>query len=110
MFPVQNLDKKKIAYVKLGDAKNGDFVNMLKNYTNIDVVSDKNLDKLIQKLRQYNLVIIGYHKSNKNPWKDYKFKDKELVWLQEIARVKSVILDVFTSPYALLQLKTFENI
>lgn len=110
VFPVQNLDKKKIAYVKLGDAENNDFVNMLKNYTNIDVVSDKNLDKLIQKLRPYNLVIIGYHKSNKNPWKDYRFKDKELVWLQEIARVKKVILNVFTSPYSLLQLKTFENI
>jgi len=110
VFPIQNLDKKKIAYVKLGDAENVDFVNMLKNYTDIDVVSDKNLDKLIQKLRPYNLVIIGYHKSNKNPWKDYKFKDKELVWLQEIARVKKVIVNVFTSPYALLQLKTFENI
>jgi len=110
VFPIQNLDKKKIAYVKLGDAKNSDFVNMLKNYTNVDVISDSNLDGLLYKLKHYNLVIVGYHKSNLNPWKDYKFKDVELVWLQEIARTKTIILDVFASPYSLLQLKTFENI
>ncbi|MBT8317511.1 MAG: serine hydrolase [Lutibacter sp.] len=110
VFPIQNLDKKKIAYVKLGDAQNRDFVNMLKNYTDVTVVSGKNLDELVTKLKSYNLVIIGYHKSNLTPWKEYKFKDKELVWLQEIARTNTVILDVFASPYSLLQLKTFENI
>ncbi len=110
IFPIQNLDKKKIAYVKLGDAENNDFVTMLKNYTNVDVVSGKNLDELIFKLKPYNVVIVGYHKSNLNPWKDYKFKNVELVWLQEIARTNTVILNVFASPYSLLQLKTFENI
>ena len=110
VFPIQNLDKKKIAYVKLGDAENRDFIDMLKNYTDVTVVSGKNLDELVTKLKSYNLVVIGYHKSNLTPWKDYKFKDKELVWLQEIARTNNVILDVFASPYSLLQLKTFENI
>ena len=110
VFPIQNLEKKKIAYVKLGDAKNNEFVNMLKNYTNVDVVSGKNLDELILKLNPYNLVIVGYHKSNLNPWKSYKFKDNELVWLQEIARTNTVILDIFASPYSLLQFKSFENI
>jgi CubicO group peptidase (beta-lactamase class C family) len=83
---------------------------MLKNYTKVDAVSDDNLDNLILKLKPYNQVIIGFHKSNLNPWKSYKFKEKELVWLQEIARQNNVILDVFTSPYSLLQLKTFTNI
>ena len=110
VFPVKNLDKKKIAYVKLGDAENEDFVGMLKNYAEIDIISSENLDELIEQLKPYNLVIIGYHKSNLNPWKAYKFEDKELVWLQEIARKKDVILDVFASPYSLLQIKTFKNI
>jgi beta-glucosidase-like glycosyl hydrolase/CubicO group peptidase (beta-lactamase class C family) len=110
VFPIQNLDKKRIAYVKLGDGYNKPFVEMLKNYANVDVVSASNLYELITKLKKYNLVIVGYHKSNSNPWKSYKFKDTELVWLQEIARTNTVILDVFASPYSLLQLKTFENI
>ena len=52
------------------------------------------------------MVIVGFHKSNNHPWKSYKFKDEELVWLQEIARKHTVILDVFTSPYSLLDLKS----
>ncbi len=109
-IPIRNLEKRKIAYVKLGDASNSHFVKMMKNYTKVDVISDKNLDGLLKKLKRYNLVIIGFHKSNLHPWKTYKFKDKELVWLQEIAREKKVILDVFASPYCLLKLKTFVNI
>ncbi len=110
VYPIQNLDKKRIAYVKLGDGDNKDFVEMLKNYTNVDVVSASNLYDLITKLKKYNLVIVGYHKSNTNPWKSFKFRETELVWLQEIARTNKVILDVFASPYSLLQIKTFENI
>ncbi|WP_299159615.1 glycoside hydrolase family 3 N-terminal domain-containing protein [uncultured Tenacibaculum sp.] len=110
VLPIQNLKDKKIAYVSLGDAKGKYFSKMLKNYTKIDIVSDKHLSVLKQKLRKYNLVIIGFHKSNKHPWKSYKFSNKELVWLQEIARTKTVILDVFASPYSLLKVKSFTNI
>ena len=110
IFPIQNLDKKKIAYVKLGDSDNDDFINILKKYTKVDVVSGNKLDDLMSNLKPYNLVIIGFHKSNANAWKSYKFKEQDLVWLQEIARAKDVILDVFASPYALLQIKSYENI
>jgi len=109
-IPIANLELKKVAYVKLGDDTGAHFVNMLKNYTKVDVIADSNLDGLLAKLKPYNQVIIGFHKSNDHPWKTYKFKEKELVWLQEIARQKDVILDVFTSPYSLLQLKSFTNI
>lgn len=109
-IPIRNLEKQKIAYVKLGDSDNVHFVEMLKNYTKVDVIQDKNLDVLINKLKPYNYVIVGFHKSNLNPWKSYKFSNKELVWLQEIAREKRVVLDVFTSPYSLLQIKSFQNI
>ncbi|MDO9136984.1 MAG: serine hydrolase, partial [Lutibacter sp.] len=56
------------------------------------------------------LVIVGYHKSNDNPWKDYKFKNSELEILQEIAKKNTIILNVFASPYSLLQLENFKNI
>lgn len=110
VFPIQNLDKKRIAYVKLGDDYGDSFLNSLRKYAKVDYVSSKNLDDLVKKLQPYNLVIIGFHKSNINPWKSYKFKEQELVWLQEIARNKTTILDIFTSPYSLLQVKTFQNI
>jgi beta-glucosidase-like glycosyl hydrolase/CubicO group peptidase (beta-lactamase class C family) len=109
-LPFTNLESKKFAYVKLGDDEGTDFLTMLKNYTKVDEISDQNLDGLLQKLKPYSHVIIGFHKSNANPWKTYKFNEKELVWLQEIARQKSVVLNVFTSPYSLLQINSFTNI
>ena len=108
--PIINLEKQKIAYVKLGAAENNSFVDMLKKYAKVTVVSDTNLDGLIRKLKPYNYVIIGFHKSNLHPWKSYKMSNKELVWLQEIAKEKTVVLDVFTSPYSLLKIKSFTNI
>ncbi|QCX39979.1 beta-N-acetylglucosaminidase [Aureibaculum algae] len=110
LFPVKDLAEAKIAYVKLGDADNTTFINRLNDYTQVDVVSGKNLNDVIKKLKDYNLVIIGYHKSNESPWKGFKFSNKELVWLQEIARNNRVILDVFASAYSLLDIKTFTNI
>ena len=108
--PIRNIEKQKIAYVKLGAAENNSFVDMLKKYAKVTVVSDTNLDGLIRKLKPYNYVIIGFHKSNLHPWKSYKISNKELVWLQEIAKEKTVVLDVFTSPYSLLKIKSFTNI
>jgi beta-N-acetylhexosaminidase len=109
-LPIKDLKNQKIAYVKLGDSENDHFVNTLKKYTKVDVISDNNLYELIKKLKPYNYVIIGFHKSNLHPWKNYKFSNKELVWLQAIARKNKVVLDVFASPYSLLQVKNFSNI
>jgi len=110
VFPVKNLTEAKIAYVKLGDDDNTTFINRLNDYTQVDVISGKRLDDVIKKLKNYNLVIVGYHKSNESAWKKFKFSNKELVWLQEIARNNRVILDVFASAYSLLDIKTFTNI
>ncbi|NVK53126.1 MAG: serine hydrolase, partial [Flavobacteriaceae bacterium] len=109
IIPIQHLQKQKIAYIKLGDADNAAFVNMLKNYTKIDVISTTE-NQLKQKLAPYNLVIIGYHSSNLHPWKGYKFKKEELDLIQEIAKDKKVILDIFASPYSLLAVKDFSAI
>ncbi len=44
-----------------------------------------------------------------SPWSGYKLNDKEQTWLYEIARKNKVILNIFTSPYALLDFKTTAN-
>lgn len=110
LLPLRNLETKKIAYVALGDDDGSDFFSELKKYTKIHKISAESLNALLDKLKNYNTVIIGFHKSNDNPWKSYKFKTKELTWLYEIARTNTVILDVFARPYALMDLSTIENI
>lgn len=110
LIPFTNLDKKRIAYVGFGDDSGETFVKTLKKYTAVNVLKTDNLSSVINQLKNYNTVIVGLHRSNDNPWKAYKFTDKELVWLNEIAREKKVVLTTFVKPYALLDVPSFSNI
>ncbi len=110
IIPIKELSNNKIAYVKLGDSDNFDFTNTLKKYTQVDIISGENLSDLLQKLKVYTTVIIGYHKSNETPWKSFKMTEEELLWLEEISKNNEVILDVFASPYTLLEIPDFKNI
>ena len=109
ILPITNLENNKIAYVKLGDDVNSAFVNTLKKYTEVTEVANENIDSLNVQLRAYKTVIVGFHKSDK-AWKKYDFTEKEMIWLQEIAKNNIVILDVFTKPYSLLPIATFDEI
>lgn len=109
ILPIQNLEKNKIAYVKMGDDVNYEFVSTLKKYTEIVEIQDTNIDSLNKKLSNFDKVIIGFHKSDK-PWKSHAFTEKELLDLQEIAKKNVVILDVFVKPYALAQITNFDEI
>jgi beta-N-acetylhexosaminidase len=110
ILPLRHLETRKIAYVKFGDDDGSAFLDELKKYTKIHEVKATKLDEMITSLQQYNTVIIGLHRSNAHPWKAFNFTDEELVWLYEIARTNTVILDVFTRPYALSDLRSVENI
>lgn len=69
ILPIKNLENNKIAYVKLGDDVNSSFVSTLKKYTEITEVFDENIDSLNVKLKEFNTVIVGFHKSDK-AWKN----------------------------------------
>ena len=109
ILPIKDLKEKKIAYVNFGDDSGTPFLEQMRKYAKVDWVKANSLDSYVKKLEAYNYVVVGFHKSNDNPWKDYKLTEKELVWLYEIARTNTVILDVFARPYALLDLKTTAN-
>lgn len=109
ILPIKDLQNSKIAYVNFGDDNGEDFLNQLRKYAKIEWVTGDDLNNLNKKLKNYNYVILGFHKRNDDPWKSFKFTNKELVWIYEIARKNKVILDVFARPYAMLDLKTTAN-
>ncbi len=109
ILPVASVARK-MAYVQMGDAKGSHFITTLKKYGRVDHIKANKLDALLNKLQNYDTVIIGLHRSNENPWKDHAFSEIEKVWLYEIAREKKVILDLFVKPYALLDLQSISNI
>lgn len=110
ILPVKNLDEKNIAYVSLGDDSGSHFLEEMRKYDQVTHVKAATLDEMMIKLKPYNYVIIGFHRSNATPWKSYAFTDKEKTWLYEIARTNNVVLDLFVRPYAMLDLLTTENI
>lgn len=110
LVPVRDLEDRRIAYVNMGDGDYLPFLRTLKKYNRVDRVSAQNLADLMEQLKPYETVIIGFHRNTDTPWKASEFTDKEKTWLYEIARVKDVILDVFVKPYALKDLQSIGNI
>ena len=109
IIPLQNLEKRRIAYISLGDDSGDVFYKELNKYTKVDrLVADK-LDVLTGMLQPYNTVVIGFHKNNVNPWKGFKATQAELIWMNELARTYEVILDVFAMPYMLEQFPATAN-
>lgn len=110
-LPIQDLKKyENIAYVAMGDDHGDLFLETLSKYSKIQKVSSDNLNELIDTLEDFDLVIVGFHKSNTHPWKSFEFSNQELVWLHEISRKNTTILSVFASPYSLLNIKSFNNL
>ncbi len=112
LMGIKKLENKKIAYVKLGNANSDPFLEELNKYASVTQVNGKDIETIKKKLADYNLVIIGFHKSNESPWKAYKFSNKELDWLQQISasRTSNTILTLFAKPYALLDVESFKTI
>ena len=112
LLPVKNLENKKIAYVKMGEADSDPFLKRLNKYTEVTQVAARDINTLKRKLSEFNLVIVGMHKDNSSPWKPFKFSQKELLWLQEIAslRTSNMILALFAKPYALLDVADFGEV
>tara|TARA_R110002096_G_scaffold148862_2_gene310045 strand:+ start:8006 stop:10921 length:2916 start_codon:yes stop_codon:yes gene_type:complete len=110
VLPLMQLETKSIAYVNLGDDSGATFFNELKKYAKVHQIADDDLESLKGKLQPYNTVIVGLHRSNESPWEGFKFTKEEVIWLEEIAKTHTVILDIFVNPYALMDLKQVENI
>ncbi len=108
ILPIRNLDKTKIAYVKLGESDAEMFQNRLQDYANIDVYTKAELPLFYK--NKYDVVIIGVHKSNANPWKSYTISKQNLAIIQKISQENNVILNVFASPYALLDISDFTKV
>jgi beta-N-acetylhexosaminidase len=110
ILPFRHLEEKTIAYVKMGDDDGSVFFSELKKYAKVHEIQSKTIDTLLIQLGGYNTVIVGFHKSNSTPWKDHKFNADEINWIKQIAKSHTVVLDVFTKPYALLDLDSIANI
>ena len=98
-------------YLKLGDDTGLDFRNSLSKEIKLHRVNESlSNSEIISNLKDYEKIIIGFHRSNDNPWKASSFSKKEIQLISELAKSHTIILDVFVKPYALSKINTLEGI
>lgn len=105
LLPIKHIETKTMAYVKLGDAPGKAFYEELKKYGKVDKVEANTIKELLSKLKAYNTVIVGFHRSNESPWKSHEISGKYQEWIRQISKKHRVILDLFVKPYALLNIE-----
>lgn len=108
LLPLKNLERQKIAYVKMGDDVHTPFLSTLQKYTEVVEISEDNTDSLLVRLRPFTKVIVGFHKAD-GAWKKHDFTNLELARLDSISKYNQVILDVFAKPYTLLPIKNWDG-
>jgi beta-glucosidase-like glycosyl hydrolase/CubicO group peptidase (beta-lactamase class C family) len=101
ILPIKDLTQK-IAFVPMGDGNYKTFYDYLNKYTRVDMVKINRPADIPNKLKKYDLIIVGWHKDTSTPWKTFKFSEKEIALLKKISSYKPTVLDVFTTPYALV--------
>lgn len=108
IIPIKNIEKEKIAFIKIGEGDSSFFEDKLKEYAQIDILTTKNLDSLLVQIKDYSKVIVGYHKPE-GIWKKNEMTFKEINWIDKISKNSKTIVAFFTKPYSLLKIPTFEN-
>ncbi|HUH26553.1 MAG TPA: glycoside hydrolase family 3 N-terminal domain-containing protein, partial [Flavobacterium sp.] len=106
-LPLKSNDR--IAYVTLGDDVNKDFQTALERYGLITVFSQNDVEDYIDDLKQFDQIIIGYHKAD-GAWKKHDMNFQEIALIDKIAAIKPSVLVSFTKPYALTNLKNVNQL
>ncbi|SHJ24433.1 glycoside hydrolase family 3 N-terminal domain-containing protein [Flavobacterium haoranii] len=109
IVPIKKLENEKIAYVKIGNDDETEFLSKLNEYTKVDYINSTNLDSVLVKLKDYTKVIIGYHKAD-GAWKNHDLSFREQLWIEQISKHNKTIVTFFTKPYSLLKIKSFDKI
>src|SRR5690606_7238142 len=103
LLPIKNLTGTKIAYVPLEEADFETFHQNLNFHVTADLVPIKSPAE-VSKLKDYDYVIIGLHKSNETPYKSYKISDTSKAIVKAASENGNTILTLFGSPYGLMDL------
>ena len=114
LIPLKSLDTLKIAAVAMGEGGHGSFHKYLALYAEVDTFSvgfDPNPlihKKIMDQLKDHDLVIVSIHTSNKSPYNRFKIEGNSTDFLTVLRMKKKVILTSFANPYALRNMGDLE--
>lgn len=115
LIPLERLDTLHIASLMLGDTSENEFQSRLGAYAQVDNFnmslhsSDSIMNSIYQKLKKYNLVIIGVNHTNGHPQDTFDVTKIAIKMIDTLEKRGSVILDLFSDPYILSYLPQAQN-
>jgi beta-N-acetylhexosaminidase len=116
IIPFKRLDTLKIASVFFGKTDKGVFQENLSLYApfsqfNIEKdLSNEELSKLKDTLRNYNLIIVSLKQTNRYSFRTFNFSDQSIDFVKYLADSNNVILNLFASPYSISRISNIEKI
>jgi len=117
LLPLKKLDSLHIACISIGrEGQTTSFQSIMKQYTNVDFLnltknfSEMEYSELKASLYPYNTIIIGLHSSSNSPSGNFGINDQMVRLVTEIAKEKTVILDLFANPYALAAFEDIDRV
>lgn len=110
-IPIGNLAKNNIAIVTIGQSQKSKFQTTCELYTktnNFNIEREATIQEfnlLIEKLNDYNTIIIGLINTNERPSKNFGVTDNSISFIDSLSNKKNVVLAHFANPYSLAKFK-----
>jgi CubicO group peptidase (beta-lactamase class C family) len=107
LVPLLNLDTLKIASVSIGSGGSNKFQEMMgyyypvKNFLLPKEPRQNEMDTLLKKLRDYNLVIISVASANNDPKRDFGITKQTVEFVKRVTIQSKTILAIFANAYSL---------
>ena len=105
--PVMKLAEKKIASITIGAANENDFNTSIDRYCDFDAfsyslkLSNDEIVKALDELKEYNLVLITIHDMNQRPYQNFGVTKQLNSLLDSLTSQHNVILNILGNPYCL---------
>lgn len=107
ILPLQHLDTLHIACLTLGDTIANSFQHTLSAYVPVNHFylprkpDSASAASVMDKLKAYNLVIVGMVNTNPSPGRNFGFGQEAISLVNVLANRQTVILDLFSLPYSI---------
>jgi len=107
LLPLKNLDTLEIASVSIGYNKITPFQERLQYYAPVDHFwlkkepAESEIMALIAKLKAYDLIIVSLQNTSIWGGKPFGISNQALNFIRQCSTNKKVVLDLFTTPYAI---------
>lgn len=115
LLPLKRIDSLKIVEVSIGDKQANTFSETLSKYANIPHLgiehdaTAKDRDTLLNKIKNYDLVILQINKTSFKPTKNFGCTEGSIDVISKICTAKPTISCLFSNPYLMNKLRDLEK-